>query len=106
MDDMVLVLLYVADPRDAPGSVAAAYHAVSQALDGTPGLIGNALLRSVDDPRAYVILSRWTGAEAFQGWERDAAHPAATAPLRPFQVPASAVPFGVYTVAASYPSLR
>jgi heme-degrading monooxygenase HmoA len=102
MDATVLVLLYVADPEGTHGSVEAAYHAVSRALRGTPGLAGNVLLRSVDDPRAFVIVSRWTDINAFRTWEKDAAHRATTAPLRPLQIPAGGTTFGIYQVTASY----
>src|SRR5206468_2809476 len=102
MHATVLVLLYVADPEGTPGSVEAAYHAVSRALRGTHGLVDNVLLRSVDDPTAFVIMSRWTDIAAFRTWEQDAAHQATTAPLRSLQIPLGGTTFGIYQVAASY----
>jgi heme oxygenase (mycobilin-producing) len=98
----VRVLLYLADPQDAPGAVQSAYHAVSQALDGTPGLVGNALLQAVDDPAAYAVLSEWTDLAAFRDWERGPGHRDTTASLRSLQHRAGAASFRVYEVAASY----
>src|SRR6266571_7929196 len=79
MSAAVRVLLYVTDPENAPGSVEAAYHAVSRALDGTPGLVGNTLLRAVDDPRAFAVLSEWTDLSAFRAWEVGSEHRGTTA---------------------------
>jgi heme oxygenase (mycobilin-producing) len=98
----VRVLLYVADPRDAPGAVESAYHRVSRALDGTPGLVGNALLRAVDDPAAYAVLSEWTDLAAFREWEQGPGHRDTTASLRSLQNPAGAASFRIYQVAAAY----
>ncbi|MFI0349077.1 antibiotic biosynthesis monooxygenase family protein [Actinomadura sp. 9N407] len=98
----VRVVLYVADPEDGPGSVEAAYHAVSRALAGTPGLVGNSLLRAVDDPRSFAVLSEWSGLDAFRSWEDGADHRGVTASLRPFQAVGRAEAFRVYEVAASY----
>ncbi len=102
MSAAVRVLLYVTDPKDAPGSVEAAYHAVSQALDGTPGLVGNTLLRSVADPRAFAVLSEWTDLSAFRSWEEGSEHRGTTAALRPLQDSTRAAAFGIYEVAAAY----
>jgi heme oxygenase (mycobilin-producing) len=98
----VRVLLYVADPKGAPGSVEAAYHAVSQELDGTPGLAGNTLLRSLDDPMAFAVLSEWTDINAFRTWEEGSRHRDTTASLRPLQDPNGSGVFRIYEVAASY----
>ncbi|MEV5755120.1 antibiotic biosynthesis monooxygenase [Actinoallomurus sp. NPDC052308] len=98
----VHVLLYVTDPDDAPGSVEAAYHDISRALDGTPGLVGNRLLRSVGDPRSFAVHSEWTDLEAFQVWERGNDHRSTTASLRPLQDATRGATFGIYEVAASY----
>lgn len=102
MNATVLVFLYVTDANDTPGSVETAYHLVSQELQGTPGLADNALLRSVDDPRVFVIMSRWTDIDAFRVWEQSAGHRATTAPLRPLQTSKGAATFGIYQVAAWY----
>jgi heme-degrading monooxygenase HmoA len=102
MSAAVRVVLYVADPADAPGSVEAAYHAVSRALDGTPGLVGNTLLRCVDDPRAFAVLSEWSDLAAFRAWEEGSGHRGTTAALRPLQDSDRVGPFRIYEVAASY----
>ncbi len=98
----VRVVLYVADPDDGPGSVEAAYHKVSRALAGTPGLTGNHLLRSVADPRAFAVLSEWTDLRAFSAWEEGTTHRQSTAVLRPLQDPSRGQAFCVYEIVSSY----
>lgn len=98
----VRVVLYVADPKDAPGAVEAAYHAVSRALDGTSGLLANSLLRSVDDPRCFAVLSEWADLRSFRDWETGNGHRGVTAPLRPLQDTSRGGAFGIYEVAAHY----
>jgi heme-degrading monooxygenase HmoA len=98
----VCVLLYVADPPVAPGSVEAAYHRVSQALAQTPGLKGNTLLRSIEEPLTFAVLSEWADLGAFKAWEQGTRHRTTTADLRPFQAARGDSPFGVYEIVASY----
>jgi heme-degrading monooxygenase HmoA len=98
----VLVLLYVTDPADAPGSAEAAYHEVSVALDATPGLVGNTLLRGADDPRQMAVLSEWTDLQAFRAWESGSTHRDTTAALRPLQDSGRGQAFAIYEVVASY----
>jgi heme oxygenase (mycobilin-producing) len=100
----VHVIVYLSDPEDALGSVEAAYHGVSRALDGTPGLTGNFLLRSVNSPRSFAVLSEWADMQAFRDWEAGNGHRGVTAPLRPLQDSTHGETFGVYEVAASYQS--
>ena len=98
----VHVLVYARAPGDEPGAVETAYHGVSRALEGTPGLLGNVLLRSVHDPRAFVVMSEWRDLAAFRAWEEGADHRDTTAPLRPLQDREKGAAFGIYEVAAAY----
>lgn len=98
----VRVLVYASAPGDDPRAVEDAYHTVSAALAGTPGLLGNALLRSVHEPGAFVVMSEWTDLDSFREWEEGAEHRGATAPLRPLQDGRGRGPFGVYEVTAAY----
>jgi len=97
----VRVLVHAAAPSTGPEEVSAAYHAVSRELAGTPGLLGNELLRSVSDPDRFAVLSEWRDPEAFEEWERGAAHRATTAPFRPLQTDGGGA-FGVYEVVDRY----
>lgn len=85
-----------------PEAITAAYHEVSRRLAKVPGLLGNELLRSVHNPREYLVVSRWRDLAAFQAWEGGAEHKADTAPLRPFRSAATGQPFGIYEVLAEY----
>ncbi|MER6108916.1 antibiotic biosynthesis monooxygenase family protein [Streptomyces hirsutus] len=83
-------------------AVRAAYHRVSERLAEVPGMLGNELLRSPQDPSALAVLSRWESMEAFLAWEAGADHRQDTAPLRPFRDTRTAAPFAVYEVDATY----
>lgn len=101
MNDLpVRVLVYAMAPAAQPGAIASAYHKISQDLRGTPGLLGNELLRSAHDPAAYVVASYWAGLRAFRAWELGDDHRITTAPLRPFQSAGRSA--GIYQVVGSY----
>jgi heme-degrading monooxygenase HmoA len=85
-----------------PAAIEAAYRDVSTRLAGVPGLLGNELLRSVHDPRDYLVVSRWRDLTAFQQWESGVEHRGDTAPLRPFRSAGTGQPFGIYEVLAEY----
>jgi len=97
----VRVLVY-ASAAGAPGGVEAAYHQISGELDGTPGLLGNVLMRSLTEPDGFVVMSEWRDMDAFRTWEAGAAHRQTTSPLRPFQDGSRGRTFGVYDVVAAY----
>ena len=61
-----------------------AFAAVSGRVRGTPGHLRDELLRSDDDPGAYVLLSEWESRAAFLAWEDAPVHREATTPMRPF----------------------
>ncbi|MFD8526711.1 antibiotic biosynthesis monooxygenase family protein [Streptosporangium canum] len=96
------VLIYTAAPSEEPGAVEEAYHQISRDLAGTPGLLGNELLRAADDPAAFVVMSEWESLAAFRSWEEGAAHRGTTTPLRRYQRAPDGRPFGVYEVTAVY----
>jgi heme-degrading monooxygenase HmoA len=100
MTGALRVVLYHAS-EDVNG-IAAAYHEVSRRLAKVSGQLGNELLRSVDDPTDYLVVSSWRDLAAFQAWENGPDHRENTAPLRPFRHAATARPFGVYEVLAAY----
>ncbi|MEU8530271.1 MULTISPECIES: antibiotic biosynthesis monooxygenase family protein [Streptomyces] len=98
----VRILLHL---RAAEGEVAAveeAYHRISKDLAGTPGLLGNELLRQITDAGAYAVLSEWESMAAFRDWEAGAAHRGTTSPLRPFQDGERPSPFALFEVTAAY----
>ena len=102
MDGRVRVLVYAVAPEGQPDAVERAYHLISSRLAGTPGLLGNELMRSIADPAAFVVVSDWESLPAFRHWEETAGHRAATAPLRPYQDGSQGPPFGIYVVSAAY----
>ncbi|MET9262151.1 antibiotic biosynthesis monooxygenase [Amycolatopsis sp. NPDC004079] len=76
----------------------AAYRRTSEALSGTPGLLGNELLGNVHDGAEFIVISEWADRKAFDDWETGASHRASTAPLRPYRDLGLPRPFGVYQV--------
>lgn len=98
----VRVLVYTAAPGTEPDAVAEAYHRISADLAGTPGLLGNELMRSAADSADYVVMSEWESLAAFRTWEEGQSHRNTTAPLRPYQDYRRGSPFGLYEVVASY----
>ncbi|KZB88326.1 antibiotic biosynthesis monooxygenase family protein [Amycolatopsis regifaucium] len=96
MPGKVRVLLF---HRTADGEgLRAAYRRTSEALSGTPGLLGNELLGSVHDSAEFIVISDWADQESFDAWETGASHRDSTAPLRPYRDMALSRPFGVYRV--------
>jgi heme-degrading monooxygenase HmoA len=94
-----VLLLHTASDPDA---IDRAYHQVSRTLSGTPGLLGNELMRSVLDPTEFAVVSRWSDLASFQKWEEGAEHRDDTAPLRPYRQSGTARAFGIYQVTAAY----
>ncbi|MEV4875829.1 antibiotic biosynthesis monooxygenase family protein [Streptomyces cyaneofuscatus] len=98
----VRVLLHLRAAEGDVPAVADAYHRISKDLAGTPGLLGNELLREVTDPGAFAVLSEWESLAAFQGWEAGSAHRGTTSPLREFQDRERPSPFALFEVSARY----
>lgn len=98
----VRVLLWHRIPPDGSGAVEDAYHAISTALAGTPGLLGSELLRSVADPERVLVMSEWSSLADFAAWERGDEHKPTTAPLRPYRDRDAARPVEILEVAAAY----
>jgi heme-degrading monooxygenase HmoA len=98
----VQVLIYAAAPPDDPDGVTRAYHRISQDLAGTPGLLGNRLLRSLLDGDRFVVVSEWSDLAAFQAWEQGPDHRTTTAPLRTYQEASRGRSFDVLAVQAGY----
>lgn len=78
------VLIWYVAPDDDPGAVERAYRRISTDLAGTPGLLGNELLRRADDPSHVMVMSEWESLAHFRAWETGAAHKGTTSPLRPY----------------------
>lgn len=96
----VRVLIYAVADQEG---VEHAYHQISTALLGTPGLLGNELLRGFGPGEGgFLVMSEWTSREAFQTWEGGADHRDVTAPLRRYQDTERTRPFELYEVVARY----
>lgn len=102
MSGRVRVLVYATAPDQDSTAVVTAYHEISRALNGTAGLLGNELLRSLSGDGRWMVMSEWGSLEAFRAWEEGAEHRDTTAPLRPLQDRERVGPFGLYEVVATY----
>lgn len=101
MTGRVRVVLHVRAPdRGGPAEIAEAYHRISARLSGTPGLLGNELMRSVLREHEFMVMSEWADLDAFRSWEEGAEHREQTAPLRPYQISDSS--YNVYIVDSVY----
>lgn len=98
----VRVLVWHRVDGGAVGDVVAAYDAISQALRGTPGLLGNELLRAPTDPSCLVVASEWESLEAFLAWEGSEGHRPTTAPLRAYRDSRRDPPYEVLQVIRAY----
>ncbi|MFF2215400.1 antibiotic biosynthesis monooxygenase family protein [Streptomyces antibioticus] len=98
----VRVLLHLRAEAEQVPEVEEAYHLISKELDGTPGLLGNELLRDLTAPGGFAVLSAWDSLAAFRAWEEGAAHRGTTSPLRAFQDRGRPSPFALFEVAAAY----
>jgi heme oxygenase (mycobilin-producing) len=81
---MIRVVVHFQAPAGAEAAVERAYHEVSAALSGTPGLLGNTLQRDADRPGRFLVVSDWESLEAYEAWVRGPLHKAQTAPLHPY----------------------
>ncbi|OCF84208.1 antibiotic biosynthesis monooxygenase family protein [Nocardia brasiliensis] len=100
MTGHVRVLVYLTITEADAAAVTDAYHRISTELAGTPGLLGNELLRGAGDSGA--VLSEWESFAAFRTWEHGMAHRGATSPLRPYQDASRGKVFEVFEVAAAH----
>ncbi|MFB8762663.1 antibiotic biosynthesis monooxygenase family protein [Nocardiopsis alba] len=102
MSGTVRVVVHHRAPEGEWTTVREAYDTISGQLEGTPGLLGNELLRSTLDPRSFAVLSRWKDLDAFTEWERGSGHRGTTSPLRRFQDRDRTPHFEVYEVDAAW----
>lgn len=102
MTQRVRILLYHRVPPAGIGAIEKAYREISEELAGTPGLLGNELLRSLIDPDVFVVLSEWQSIEAFNSWDKGPDHKGQTSPLRPYQDRTREKPWEILAVTDSY----
>ena len=62
----------------------AAFAEVAAQVGKMPGMTANLLLRSVETPGAYIVVSEWESREAFLAWEEEPSHREVTKPLQAF----------------------
>ncbi len=95
------VILNLAEARDA-AMIEQAYHQISGDLADRPGMHGNELLRDINDPRRFTILSEWSDVATWSEWERSAEHRPTTSPLAGYLDEQNGASYGVYEVVAAY----
>lgn len=61
-----------------------AFAQVRASVAGTPGHLGDQLLRADGRPGSYVLLSEWESTERFLAWEDAPIHRELTTPMRPY----------------------
>lgn len=84
------VMVFAKIDRDDEEAFEAAYAQVTSTVKGTPGHIGDELLRRneppdpEDEPRSYVLLSEWESRQAFLAWEDAPVHTEKRNPMTPY----------------------
>ncbi|WP_433336484.1 antibiotic biosynthesis monooxygenase family protein [Spirillospora sp. CA-294931] len=81
----IRVIVYLREPEGERGAVDAAYARARELLDGTPGLLGDLLLRSVTDPRSLTLVMEWETRRAYSAWERLHRERGHRSPMRAYQ---------------------
>jgi heme-degrading monooxygenase HmoA len=61
-----------------------AFEVVRAKVSGTPGHLGDQLLRHTEEPDSYTLLGHWESAEKFLEWEDAPIHREMTVPLRAY----------------------
>lgn len=61
-----------------------AFDEVRSNVKGTPGHLGDQLLRHHDETDRYTLLGHWESAQRFLEWEDAPIHRETTVPLRPY----------------------
>lgn len=102
MSPRARVLVWYRAPQHDPAAIERAYEEVSRELAGTPGLLGNELLRSGDGSGRMLVMSEWESLDAFRTWEEGVHHRGATSPLRPYQDRGREQVFEIFEVAAAF----
>jgi heme-degrading monooxygenase HmoA len=84
------VMVFAKIDRGDEEAFEAAYAQVTSNVKGTPGHIGDELLRRAEPPdpddqsRSYVLLSEWESKEAFLAWENAPVHTEKRNPMTPY----------------------
>jgi heme-degrading monooxygenase HmoA len=78
-----------------------AFAEVTRKVRGTPGHLGDELLRCESEAGNYILLSEWESREAFLAWEDAPIHRQTTTPMRPYW--AGPVTRTIYDVAVRLP---
>lgn len=78
--------------------IAAGHEEIARSLRGVPGLVSAELHRSRSDPESFLVISEWSGADAFDEWERGSDHKGQTSPLRAHLDTTRPSPFEIHEV--------
>lgn len=81
----VQVLVHLREPEDERGAVVAAYREAHAGLEGTPGLLGDRLLRSMTDAGRLTLLMEFADRPSYERWESEHRRRGHPSPLRRYQ---------------------
>lgn len=57
------------------------FRQIAPEINTAPGLIQHQVIRAVDDPHRYIMLSEWVSVDAFDTWEKTQGHRELVRPL-------------------------
>jgi heme-degrading monooxygenase HmoA len=92
------ILVFAKVAADEADAFEKAYLQVTERMQGTPGLIGDELLRDASGTGEYILLSEWESIEQFKKWEEGDSHRETTVAMRPYWAGTSE--FRIYDLAA------
>ncbi len=93
------LVMYLRAPEGDPAPIHEAYQQIPWVTTPTPGLTGCTLLRDVDEPDRFMLVSDWESLEAYRTWQESPEHQEKPSALRPYQDRTRGRHYGVYGVA-------
>ncbi len=92
----IRVVIHLKAPDGDETPLHEAYRSISWVTKETPGLVGCELLRDVEEPDRFMLVSDWQTLEAFRAWQVGPDHHNNPSALRPFQDRSRGRHYGVY----------
>jgi heme-degrading monooxygenase HmoA len=101
MQRRIRVVIYLREPEGQDGVIEETYRKITWVQGTTPGLLRTELLRDLDEPDRYLLLTQWSQESAFRDWQNGPDHKDNPSPLRPYQDPSRGRHWAVYDVTST-----
>ncbi len=101
MSEQVRVILWYRVPKEEVQPLADTYRQISEQLVGTPGMLGNELLRSQVNETTLMVTSHWESQWHLDRWVHSSSH-RHTSPLRPYLDTGRQHPYETFNVISAF----